>query len=69
MVNVERLKTALKDKNITIERVACELSVDPATIYRRFNRQGEKFTVEEVAKLSKLLNLDGKTMQNIFFAK
>ena len=69
MVNVERLKTALKDKNITIERVACELSVDPTTIYRRFNRQGEKFTVEEVAKLSKLLNLDGKTMQNIFFAK
>lgn len=69
MVNVDQLKAALQAKNITIERAAGELGVDPTTFYRRLNKQGKKFTVEEVAKLSELLRMDSKTMQNIFFAK
>lgn len=69
MVNVDQLKSALQARNITIEQAAGELGVDPATFYRRLNKQGRKFTVEEVAKLSELLRMDSKTMQNIFFAK
>ena len=69
MVNVDQLKAALQEKNITIERAAGELGVHPTTFYRRLNKQGKKFTVEEVAKLSELLRMDSKTMQNIFFAK
>lgn len=67
MVNIERLKTALQSKNITIDQAAKSIGVNPTTMYRRFNRNGEKFTVAEVEKLAELLNMDAKAMQNIFF--
>ena len=67
MVNIERLKTALKSRNVTVEQVSEHLGVNPATFYRRISRDGEKFTVSEVGKLAELLNMDSKTMNDIFF--
>lgn len=67
MVNIERLKTAFQSRNITIEQAAKSIGVNPATMYRRFNRNGEKFTVSEVERLAELLNMDAKAMQDIFF--
>lgn len=66
MVNIEKLKTALKDQSISIDQVADTLGCDRATIYRRF-QQSTKFTVDEVDRLSKLLNLSAEKMQQIFF--
>ena len=67
MVNIMRLKSALKAKNVTIEQASECLGVNPATFYRRINREGEKFTVLEVGKLAKLLDMDPQTMQDVFF--
>ena len=67
VVNIERLKTALKAKNITIEQASECIGVNPATFYRRISRNGEKFTVADVEKLADLLKMDSRTMQGIFF--
>ena len=62
MVNVERLRDEMKKKSITPDAAAEAMGIDVATYYRRMNRQGTKFTVEEVSKLSELLNLSPRTM-------
>lgn len=67
MVNIERLKSALQSQNITIEQASEAIGMNPATFYRRINRNGEKFTVAEVGKLAELLNMSNKKMQDIFF--
>ena len=69
MVNVELLKSTLQAKNVTIERAADAISVNPATFYRRLNHHGERFTVREVGELAKLLELDSAKLQSIFFAQ
>lgn len=66
MVNIEKLRTALKEQNISMDQAADVLCVDRATLYRRF-QQGTRFTVEEVDRLSNLLNLSSVEMQSIFF--
>ena len=69
MVNVERLREEMKKKSITPDAAAAAMGIDVATYYRRMNRQGAKFTVEEVGKLSELLKLTPKVMQEIFFER
>ena len=69
MVNVERLKDEMKKRSITPDAAATAMGIDVATYYRRLNRQGTKFTVEEVGKLSELLNLSPKVMHEIFFER
>ena len=67
VVNLERLRAALKQRGITIEQTADALNVNPSTLYRRFNRQGEKFTVDEVSKLAAMLDLSSERLSEIFF--
>lgn len=69
MVNVDRLRDEMKKKSISPDAAAAAMGIDVATYYRRMNRQGTKFTVEEVSKLSELLNLSPNTMQEIFFER
>ena len=67
MVNVTRLRNEMKKRSITPDAAATAMGVDVATYYRRMSRQGTKFTVDEVDKLSKLLDLSPELMQEIFF--
>lgn len=67
MVNINRLRQALAARSISYEDAARAIGVDRATFYRRIERAGAKFTVEEVEKLSRLLNMDRQTMNDIFF--
>ena len=67
MVNVTRLREAMKQKSISPESAAKEIGMDVSTFYRRLERQGSTFTVEEVEKLSALLGLNPWTLQEIFF--
>ena len=69
MVNVALLQEAMRSRSITVDQAAEKLGVDRTTFYRRINRNGSRFTVEEVSKLSALLNLDAKTLQEIFFSE
>ncbi len=67
MVNISLLQGAMKNRNISYEQAAEVLGIDRSTFYRRLNRDGARFTVEEVSKLSAMLKLSAKEMQNIFF--
>ena len=67
MVNVNKLQEALRARSVSIEAAAEALGIDRATFYRRLSRNGAKFTVEEVAKLSAMLHLSANDMQDIFF--
>ena len=69
MVNITRLKSAMRDRNVTVEQASEYIGVNAATFYRRISRDGEKFTVSEVGKLATLLGMDSATMQDIFFDK
>lgn len=69
MVNIERLRDALKQCKVTRATAAAAIGMDEATFYRRLNRQGSTFTVEEVGKLSELLKLSPDDMQDIFFER
>ena len=69
MVNVSRLQEALRSRSISFDEAAKAMGVDRATFYRRISRNGAKFTVEEVERLSSLLGLTPESMQDIFFAR
>lgn len=67
LVNVIRLRNALEKCEISYEDAARAIGVNRSTFYRRVQREGSKFTVEEVEKLSSLLRLSSQEMQAIFF--
>lgn len=69
MVNVSRLREEMKSREITPENASDALGIDRATFYRRLEGHGKKFTVEEVCKLSELLNLSSALVQEIFFER
>ena len=54
-------------KATNYEDAARAIGVNRSTFYRRVQREGSKFTVEEVEKLSTLLRLSSQEMQAIFF--
>lgn len=67
MVNITKLQEALRDKSVPYEEAAKAIGMDRSTFYRRLERKGSKFTVEEVEKLAKVLAMPPKQMQEIFF--
>ena len=69
MVNINLLKDTLKEGSINIETAASKIGIDASTFYRRLQRDGSNFTVEEVGKLAELLNLSSEELQRIFFER
>ena len=67
MINAGRLKLALQAQGVSIEQASKHLGIDPSTFYRKVNRNGKTFSVEEVQKLAELLALDSSALQGIFF--
>ena len=67
MVNLEKLREAMAKRAVTPEAAAETLGIDRSTFYRRLERNGAKFTVEEVANLSRLLKLSAREVNAIFF--
>ena len=67
MVNIEKLKREIDKKNSSIEEISEQIGIDKSTFYRRLESKGRKFTIEEVIKISSILNLDRKKVDEIFF--
>ena len=67
MVNVQRLKSKMQEKNISVEKASQALGMNSATFYRRIARNGENFTIDEVGKLADLLDMEWETLLSIFF--
>lgn len=67
MININKLKKEITKKNLSIEELSEKIGIDKSTFYRRLESNGKKFTIEEVIKISKALNLDRKKVDDIFF--
>lgn len=67
MVNKQKLKAIIVEKNLTQEWLANELSINRTTFSRKMSKTG-KFTVEEANEIVKALNLTKDEAIAIFFA-
>ena len=68
MVDVNKLKGKIREKQFTIKSLATAIGVDPATLYRRFDNNGISFTIGEVTMIAKVLTLTYDEINAIFFA-
>lgn len=67
MVHVNKLKGKFVENGYKMTDIADQIGMDRATLYRRLKDGGDDFTVKEVMDLSKILNLDGDEINEIFF--
>lgn len=68
-MNTRKLKAKLVEKDVSIADLATILNVDKSTVYRKFNKSGEAFTVSDVDKIAKALCLTYNDINEIFFCK
>lgn len=68
MQNIEKLKDKMSEKSVTVSDLAELLNVDTSTIYRKFQKNGEKFSIGEANQIVKALKLSEKEAMSIFFA-
>lgn len=69
MVNVTMLKDAIKSSNHSIRTLALSIGIDESTFYRKLNRDGSTFTLEQADAIKRELNLSAKKAQDIFFPR
>lgn len=67
MVNKQKLKAVIVEKNTTQELLANELNIDRSTFSRKMSEKG-KFSVEEANEIVKSLELTKDEALAIFFA-
>lgn len=68
MTNAEKLKAKLKEKNMSIEDISETIGIDRSTFYRKLSSDGMQFTIGEVDRISKVLNLSIHDINSIFFS-
>lgn len=66
MVNVEKLKSTITDKNSTPNKLANDIGIDRATLYRKL-KKSESFNIGEVEKIKASLKLTKEETVDIFF--
>lgn len=65
-IDVERIKTRMSELGLTVKDVVASLGIDESTYYRKMANDGKTFSVEQVQKLSVLLNLTKQEASEIF---
>lgn len=56
------------DKDISIVELASRIGVNKSTIYRKFQNNGENFTIAEANKIVEVLELSKEEAISIFFS-
>lgn len=69
MVNINKLKGKIVECGINVKILADMISMDKSTLYRKFNSNGENFTIKEVDSISEALNLTFSEVNAIFFSQ
>lgn len=69
MVNINKLKGKIVESGLTIEEMADKLMVDRSTLYRKFEKNGEKITVYQAQQIARILKLTNQEAMEIFFAQ
>ena len=67
-MNTRKLKAKLVEKDVSVADLATIWNVDKSTVYRKFNKSGDAFTVSDVDKIAKALCLTYNDINEIFFA-
>lgn len=69
MVNINKLKGKIVERGINITKLAEMINVDPSTLYRKFNNNGNTLTIKEVDLIVKSLKLNAQEANAIFFSQ
>lgn len=69
MVDVEKLKTIIEKRELTVRNIADKIGIDVSTLYRKLQKGGDSFTIKEASQLTEILSLDRKEAQKIFFGE
>lgn len=69
MVNVNKLKGKIVELGYSVEKLAEEVNIDRSTMYRKMSGKGDGFTIKEVDKICKVLNLSREDAIAIFFTQ
>lgn len=66
MVNVNKLRGKIVECGLNTSELANLIGIDRATLYRKFNADGETLTIREADLISKELNLSRDEVNDIF---
>lgn len=69
MVNIALMNDAIKRSGKTKAEIAAAIRMDESTFYRKMNKNGSTFTVEQACRLAETLKMDADTAQSVFFGK
>lgn len=69
LTNVNKLKCAIVERRLTLEKVAETIGIDKSTLYRKLSNGGEDFTIKQADEITKLLGLSASEAQAIFFSQ
>ena len=69
MVNVNKLKGMMAEKEISIEKLANEIGIDTSSLYRKLSANGETILIREADEIARALNLNCDDATKIFFAQ
>nr|WP_306799569.1 XRE family transcriptional regulator [Enterocloster bolteae] len=69
VVNINKLKGKVVENGVTLERLAAEIGMDRATMYRKIKAGGENFSIKEADLIVKSLRLNKEEAVNIFFSQ
>lgn len=67
MINVNKLKGKIVEKGLSVEQLAEQMQINKSTLYRKLASGGELFTIKEANMIAKILELDFKEINDIFF--
>ena len=68
MVNVSKLRDAIKGSTHTISTLSLAIGIDESTFYRKLSKEGSTFTLAQADAIKQELKLSTKAAQDIFFA-
>lgn len=68
-MNVQALKRKILDCGYNIVEFSDKVSIDRSTFYRRLEKDGTSFTIEEALRIKDVLSLTDEEAYSIFLSK
>lgn len=69
MVDINKLKGKIVEKQATLQELSKALDIDDSTMYRKLRANGEPFTIGEADKIAQYLGLTKDEASAIFFSQ
>lgn len=69
MANILKLRGKLVENGLTIEQLSKIVGIHKATLYRKFNGNGDNITIKEACIIANALHLTADEVNLIFFSQ